>query len=74
MTLHLNDDGHGGDVVIVEGEARVDAATPPPPEHAAYLAKYGSLIEASFTTAEEFATIYNVPIRIRPTRGRAFGA
>jgi PPOX class probable F420-dependent enzyme len=74
VTLHLNDDGRGGDVVVVEGEARVDGATPPVTEHAAYLAKYGDWIEEFLNSAEEMATIYNVPLRIRPTRGRAFGA
>ena len=34
VSLHLNDDGSGGDVVIVEGEARVDDTTPPVTEHA----------------------------------------
>jgi PPOX class probable F420-dependent enzyme len=72
VSLHLNDDGRGGDVVVIEGEARVDDATPPVPENLAYLAKYGDWIVDSLTSAEEMATIYNVPIRIRPTRGRAF--
>ena len=31
VSLHLNDDGRGGDVVVVEGEARVDHTTPPVP-------------------------------------------
>jgi PPOX class probable F420-dependent enzyme len=74
VSLHLNDNGKGGDIVIVEGEARVDDATPRPEDHAAYNAKYGEWIRDSFTTAEEFTSVYNVPIRIRPTRGRAFGA
>ncbi len=74
VTLHLNDDGKGGDVVVIEGEARVDQATPQVPDHAAYLAKYGAWITDYLTSAEEMATIYNVPLRIRPTRGRAFGA
>ncbi len=74
VSLHLNDDGQGGDIVIVEGEARVDDATPQVTENAAYLAKYGDRIDAYLTSAEEMATIYNVPLRIRPTRGRAFGA
>jgi PPOX class probable F420-dependent enzyme len=72
VTLHLNDNGRGGDVVVVEGEARVDDATPAPGDNAAYLAKYGEAIRDGFSTPEEFMTIYNVPIRIRPTRGRAF--
>jgi PPOX class probable F420-dependent enzyme len=74
VSLHLNDDGRGGDIVVVEGEARVDAATPPLDRNPAYLAKYGALIDEYLTSAEEAATIYNVPLRIRPTRGRAFGA
>jgi PPOX class probable F420-dependent enzyme len=74
VSLHLNDNGQGGDIVIVEGEARIDAATPPPGDNAAYNAKYGDWIRDFFTTAEEFTSVYNVPFRIRPTRGRAFGA
>ena len=74
VSFHLSDDGGGGDIVIVTGEARIDPSTPPPPDHIAYLAKYGDMIRDSFGTAEEFASIYNVPFRIRPTRGRAFGA
>ena len=74
VTLHLNDNGKGGDIVVLEGEARVDDQTPPVPEHAAYLAKYGDWIAQFLTSADEMASIYNVPIRIRPTRGRAFGA
>jgi PPOX class probable F420-dependent enzyme len=72
VTLHLNANGRGGDVVVIEGEARVDDATPTVPEHRTYLAKYGDWIVSGYTSAEEFATIYNVPIRVRPTRGRAF--
>jgi PPOX class probable F420-dependent enzyme len=74
VTLHLNDNGRGGDVVIVEGEAVVDESTPPVTHHPGYLAKYGAWIDEYLTSAEEMDTIYNVPIRIRPTRGRAFGA
>ena len=55
-------------------EARVNEATPPVPEHSAYLAKYGAWITEFLTSAEEMATIYSVPIWVRPTRGRAFGA
>jgi PPOX class probable F420-dependent enzyme len=74
VSLHLADNGRGGDIVIVEGEARVDDATPPVTGNGAYLAKYGAWIDEFLTSAEEMATIYNVPLRIRPTRGRAFGA
>lgn len=72
VSLHLDDNGRGGDIVIVEGEARIDDATPQVTGHAGYLAKYGDWITEFLTSAEEMATIYNVPVRIRPTRGRAF--
>jgi len=71
VALHLNDDGRGGGIVVVEGEARVDDATPPVTRHAAYLAKYGALIVEQLTSAEAMQRTYNVPLRIRPTRGRA---
>jgi PPOX class probable F420-dependent enzyme len=74
VSLHLNDNGRGGDVVILEGEARIDDAAPGVPDNEAYLAKYGQWITDYLNSAEEMATVYNVPIRIRPTRGRAFGA
>jgi PPOX class probable F420-dependent enzyme len=74
VALHLDDDGRGNDIVIVEGEARIDEATPPVTENGAYLAKYGEWITEFLTSAEEMHTIYNVPVWIRPTRGRAFGA
>ncbi len=74
VSLHLNDDGAGGDIVIIEGEARIDDAIPQVTDHAGYLAKYGDWIAEYLTSAEEMATVYNVPLRIRPTRGRAFGA
>ena len=72
VTLHLNDDGRGNDVVVIEGEARVDDSTPALTGHGGYLAKYGTWIVDFIGSAEEMETIYNVPIRIRPTRGRAF--
>jgi PPOX class probable F420-dependent enzyme len=74
VTLHLNDNGKGGDIVVLEGEARIDSTAPSVPDHTAYRAKYEQWIVDFIGTAEEMATIYNVPIRIRPTRGVAFGA
>ena len=74
VSLHLNDNGEGGDIVVVEGEARIDDGTPPVTDNAGYLAKYGAWISEYLTSAEEMATVYNVPLRVRPTRGRAFGA
>ena len=74
VSLHLDDDGRGNDIVIVEGEARIDPSTPPITRNDAYLAKYGEWIREMLNSAEEMETVYNVPVWIRPTRGRAFGA
>ncbi len=73
VSVHLNDDGKGDGIVVIEGEARIDPATPPVPENPAYLAKYRRLIDDLLGSPEEMATIYNVPLRVRPTRGVAFG-
>ena len=73
VSFHLSDDGKGDGIVVIEGEARVDGDTPPVPGNPAYLAKYGRMIADVLGSPEEMATIYNVPLRIRPTRGVAFG-
>ncbi len=74
ISLHLNDNGKGGDVVIVEGEARLDPDGPAVTDNPGYLRKYEPWIRSSFNSPEEMYAIYNVVIRITPTRGRAFGA
>jgi PPOX class probable F420-dependent enzyme len=71
VSLHLNDNGKGGDVVIVEGEARIDPGAPTIMDNPAYLRKYGEWIRSSFGSPESMHGIYNVVIRITPTRGRA---
>lgn len=74
VTLHLSDNGEGGDVVVLEGTARVDATAVPVGEHAAYLAKYGAWIDQFLGSVAAMAAVYTVPIRITPTRGMASGA
>jgi PPOX class probable F420-dependent enzyme len=70
VTLHFNSDAHGGDVVVITGEA---TTTPdrPPSAVAAYLDKYESDITGALaTTVAEIDKTYNTEIRIRPTRVR----
>ena len=74
VALHLHATAGGGDVVVVEGEARVDPGAPGPKADTAYLAKYGAWIDDSMGGVDTFAATWNVPIRITPTRGRASGA
>ena len=42
VSLHLNDDGKGDGIVVLEGEARVDSSVPPVYDNPAYLASTGA--------------------------------
>lgn len=70
VSLNLDGDGHGGDIIILTGEARVDDATPPANQLPAYLAKYASGIQSIGMTPESFAQSYSVPIRFTPRKLR----
>ena len=70
VSLHLDGDGRGGDVVVIEGDARVDRSAPSAAGNLEYLAKYRPVMDARGWTPEWFAGRYSVPIRIRPTRYR----
>jgi PPOX class probable F420-dependent enzyme len=70
VSLHLDGDGQGGDIVILTGEARVAEATPPAHQLPEYLAKYASGIASIGMTPEGFAGAYSVPIRLTPRRLR----
>jgi PPOX class probable F420-dependent enzyme len=71
VSLHLDGNGQGGDIVVVLGHA---AVTHDPPAHALpdYVAKYGAFIERNSWTPESFAADYSVPLRITATRLRGF--
>lgn len=70
VALNLDGDGHGGNIIVLTGEARLDPATPPGDQHPAYLAKYGDDIVRIGMDAARFAAAYSVPIRFTPTRLR----
>ena len=72
VALNLDGNGEGGDIVTLEGEAMVDASAPSAAAHEAYLAKYGARMQRYEWTPEWFASRYSVPIRITPTRSRAW--
>ncbi|MEP6640540.1 MAG: TIGR03667 family PPOX class F420-dependent oxidoreductase [Gaiellales bacterium] len=69
VALHLNDDGTGGDVVVVSARA-AQSDDPPADQVPAYVEKYLGLIEGNNWTPASFAADYSVPIRIAPTRVR----
>lgn len=71
VAFHLPDDGHGGDIVTIEGTASFEAE--PPELWDRYLAKYEEPIRTALdTTPEQLAADYPTTIRIRPTRTRVW--
>ena len=72
VSLHLRDDGQGGDIVTIEGMAELVPDAPPPNENAAYLAKYHKGIGGLGMTPESFAATYGEAIRVMPTRTRVW--
>ncbi len=72
VSFHLSDDGTGGDIVMLEGEARIDPDYPRAPENPAYLERYIEWIDRDLGGPAEFGKNYNLPLRIVPTRGVSF--
>jgi PPOX class probable F420-dependent enzyme len=72
VSLHLDGNGQGGDIVVLTGDASVDRSAPPASEVPEYVEKYGGFIARNGWSPESFAADYSVPLRIRPTRLRGF--
>jgi PPOX class probable F420-dependent enzyme len=70
VVLHFDSEGDAAHIVVLTGDAAVDEDTPPVHENPDYLAKYGERITGGWGSAERFASIYSVPVRIRPLRVR----
>ena len=70
VSLHLNDDGTGEDVVTFEGTAGLEPDTPRADRVEGYLAKYRAAIEALGYEPGPFARTYSTAVRVRPTRVR----
>jgi PPOX class probable F420-dependent enzyme len=72
VAFHLADDGHGGNIITVEGNATVEEELPHELSEA-YFAKYGDAIRTALqTTPEQIAADYPITIRIAPSRTRAW--
>jgi PPOX class probable F420-dependent enzyme len=70
VAFNLNTDPGGGDVVTMEGVARIDFGIGPAAADPDFQAKYRALIADEGWTAEWHAGKYPVPILVRPTRWR----
>ena len=69
VSLHLDGNGRGGDIVVCLGEAHVsdDLSADRVPE---YVDKYADLIERNRWTPASFADDYSVPLRMNVRRIR----
>ena len=69
VSLNLDGNGTGGDIVVALGEAAV-SDDPPADRIPAYVEKYRPRLDWNRWSPEQFAADYSVPIRIRVTRIR----
>jgi PPOX class probable F420-dependent enzyme len=70
VSFHLRTDELAWDLLVIEGTARIDTDAPTMPNHAAYCARYGDQIAASFESPEKMSERYSVAVRITPVRAR----
>lgn len=71
VCLNLNSTPSGGEVVIIEGHARIVPDGPPANEDERYVAKYEVPMADLGMTPGSFAADYPLRIHIQPTRLRA---
>ena len=69
VSLHLDGNGRGGDIVVCLGQATI-SNDPPADEIPEYIDKYAPLIERNRWSASSFAADYSVPLRITISRIR----
>ncbi|MEO6857930.1 MAG: TIGR03667 family PPOX class F420-dependent oxidoreductase [Solirubrobacteraceae bacterium] len=67
VALNFGGDGHGGDIVVFAGTAKVDPELPRADANDAYLSKYSEGITRLGSAPEAFAQRYSEPVRIMLT-------
>lgn len=67
VSLNFNSTPTGADVIVLTGDAREDASSPPANDHPAYAEKYARGFEEIGMTPETWGQAYSVPVRFRPT-------
>lgn len=70
VSLSLDSDGRGGNIVVFTGEAAVLADPPPAEQVTAYLEKYREGLKRIGMKPKEFADAYSVAIQVRPNKLR----
>jgi PPOX class probable F420-dependent enzyme len=72
VSLHLNSDASGGQVVTFEGTAQVSDSHRPAHEDSAYLEKYRAGIAGIGMTPEKLGAEFSAAILVTPTRVRVY--
>lgn len=70
VSLHLDGNGKGGDIIILTGKAHFSQDDPPADQMPAYVEKYRDFIARGFGTPAAFAEKYPVTLRITPIKVR----
>ena len=70
VSLNLDGDGLGGDIIIFTGEAWLDDNAPPANQVPAYIEKYKDGMKRINMTPDQFAEVYPTAIRIKPLKVR----
>jgi PPOX class probable F420-dependent enzyme len=72
VAVNLDGDHKGGDIVSIEGVARIALDEPPASAVPEYVAKYRARMDRNGWTPEVFSAKYSTPIVINMRRGRAW--
>lgn len=72
VSVNLDGDGTGGDIITIEGHATFDTSAPPASEIPNYVTKYTPRMEHHGWSPQDFSRDYPVAIRIEPTRSRVW--
>jgi PPOX class probable F420-dependent enzyme len=72
VSLHLDSDGRGGDIVSIDGQATIERDALGADGVPAYVDKYRDAITAIGYTPETLAQSFSTPIRVVPQRIRTW--
>jgi PPOX class probable F420-dependent enzyme len=70
VSMHLDGNGLGGDILVMEGTAAIDETAPSCDKNSEYLTKYEPVMDGNGWTPEWFSERYSMPIRIAVTKYR----
>ena len=70
VSAHVNDNGTGGNILSIEGEAVIEPGLGLPSQHPPYVKRYQRRMDKSRWSWDWFDSVYKVPIRISPRKVR----